>query len=90
MAFGASLALQEFFRGVIVSRRPGTRALCRGRGLILPYSGFHDLDRLRCSAHESRLFDRAEEKGLAAVDHGTPRKEIVRVLGVSQPTIRRP
>ena len=29
------------------------------------------------------------ERVLAAVDRGTPRKEIVRTLGVSQPTIRR-
>lgn len=29
------------------------------------------------------------EKVLAAVDRGTPRKEIVRTLGVSEPTIRR-
>jgi transposase len=29
------------------------------------------------------------ERVLAAVDRGTPRKEIVRTLGVSEPTIRR-
>ena len=29
------------------------------------------------------------ERVVAAVDRGTPRKEIVRTLGVSQPTIRR-
>jgi transposase len=29
------------------------------------------------------------ERVVAAVDRGTPRKEIVRTLGVSEPTIRR-